>query len=356
MTRFRGSGWGPLVVVGLGVGILLTALAHFAVEVSTLADLGGPLAALALDSVPALGLIYAGYWLAGSDLGPVHTRRIAAWCLVGGAVGVTALGLNMLIRVLEGRTVSEPRFTLLLSVDIGAVAGVGGGYYRERAARTARRAGEAADALSFVNSVVRHDLGNDLQVIGGQASLIEREADDERIRDRAARIDSKVSEAGDRIEETRTIAETLIGTAGVEAVDLAGIVREVAEGIEATAATDVRLDAPGRADVAANRGLRSVVDNLLENAVEHNDAPDPRVEVSIESAGDTVRMTVSDNGPGIPVGAAARLFDPPEDGSAGGLRIVGTLVRRYGGEIEVGIDGPRGSTVVVDLPAADAAA
>ena len=42
------------------------------------------------------------------------------------------------------------------------------------------------------------------------------------------------------------------------------------------------LSTTDRAPVVANAGVRSVVDNLVENAVEHNDADDPRVHVAVE--------------------------------------------------------------------------
>jgi two-component system sensor histidine kinase PrrB len=46
-------------------------------------------------------------------------------------------------------------------------------------------------------------------------------------------------------------------------------------------------------------GLRLAVDNLLDNAALHG-RPDGTVEVRLDRAADTVRITVGDDGPGIP--------------------------------------------------------
>jgi len=46
--------------------------------------------------------------------------------------------------------------------------------------------------------------------------------------------------------------------------------------------------------------LARIFANLLSNAIEHNDAATPRVEVTVEPGPETVRFEIADNGPGIP--------------------------------------------------------
>jgi signal transduction histidine kinase len=105
--------------------------------------------------------------------------------------------------------------------------------------------------------------------------------------------------------------------------------------------------------VSANDGVQSVVDNLLENAVEHNDADDPRVAVAVTAGHDVVRLTVTDNGPGIPDERKETVFEPGEGGSGGGLSLVYTLVTGYGGDVWIEDAEPRGTRFVVELPRAD---
>ena len=108
--------------------------------------------------------------------------------------------------------------------------------------------------------------------------------------------------------------------------------------------------------------LRTLLRNLVDNAVRYSPAGG-RVDVSVEeAAGDArgARLTVSDDGPGIPVAERARVFDrfyrragtaPP--GSGLGLSIVTTIAAGHGATIAL-TDGPsgKGLTVTVSFPPA----
>jgi len=108
--------------------------------------------------------------------------------------------------------------------------------------------------------------------------------------------------------------------------------------------------------------LRTLLRNLVDNAVRYSPAGG-RVDVSVEeAAGDArgARLTVSDDGPGIPAAERARVFDrfyrragtaPP--GSGLGLSIVTTIAAGHGATIAL-TDGPsgKGLTVTVSFPPA----
>ncbi|TMB85082.1 MAG: cyclic nucleotide-binding domain-containing protein [Chloroflexi bacterium] len=102
--------------------------------------------------------------------------------------------------------------------------------------------------------------------------------------------------------------------------------------------------------------LNQVWTNVIDNAV---DAMDGRgaLEVRAEPTADGgVKVTICDNGPGIPPEAQARIFEPffttkaPGVGTGLGLHISHTVVTRHGGDISV--DSTPGRTCfVVTLPA-----
>jgi PAS domain S-box-containing protein len=107
--------------------------------------------------------------------------------------------------------------------------------------------------------------------------------------------------------------------------------------------------------------LRQVLTNLVDNAVKYS--PDGgRVEVRLERSDGHVRFTVEDEGLGIPPPEQERIFekfyrlDPQLTRGVGGtglgLYISRELVRRMHGTISVRPTVPRGSTFVVELPAA----
>lgn len=103
--------------------------------------------------------------------------------------------------------------------------------------------------------------------------------------------------------------------------------------------------------------LRRVFDNLLMNASIHVGG-NAAVTLRAERLGDAVRISVSDDGPGIPVAHAERIFDPYVTVDAGGpgrshglgLAYCRAALAAMGGTIAVAAGG-RGATFVIELPA-----
>jgi signal transduction histidine kinase len=112
----------------------------------------------------------------------------------------------------------------------------------------------------------------------------------------------------------------------------------------------VRFEADGRgSSVQARRDeVKEVLVNLLENA-RQADAQDVVVRV----AADGRRLTVSDNGRGIPPEALPRVFEPAfsttSSGSGLGLAIARRLVESWGGTITLDSAPGRGTTVTIEL-------
>ena len=332
--------------------LLVTAVVHHSREIAAVGGAAGPTLALALDGVPALVLAYAGYRLSTVDLPPREVWTAAVWSLGGTVLFVAVLGATFLVRVFEGRPLVEPVFPLLVAAAAGGISGLVAGYYNVRAQADARQSRMATNALAFINDLIRHDLRNDLNVIQGHADLLSESAADVGAGDPAVVAD-KTEEALSRIETSKVIADTLIGDPDLEPIDLVPVVAEMASRISNTVAATVETDLPDSAVVSANDGVQSVVDNLIENAVEHNDADDPRVAVAVTAGYDFVRLTVTDNGPGIPDDRKGTVFEPGEGGSGGGLSLVYTLVTGYGGDVWIEDAEPRGTRFVVELPRAD---
>jgi two-component system nitrogen regulation sensor histidine kinase NtrY len=101
--------------------------------------------------------------------------------------------------------------------------------------------------------------------------------------------------------------------------------------------------------------IRRVVINLIDNAIE---AMDQHGAIAIETAHDPannlIRITVADNGPGIPPAERDKLFLPyystKRRGSGLGLAIVRRIVAEHGGSIDVSDNMPRGTRFVIELP------
>jgi signal transduction histidine kinase len=126
-------------------------------------------------------------------------------------------------------------------------------------------------------------------------------------------------------------------------------------------------DAPTEAWVRADGArLEQVLDNLLVNALRYV-PPGGHVALSLRRCGsdrDRWRLTVSDDGPGLPADELPRVFerfyrgaasrstrDPRSDGGSGlGLAIVREIVERHGGEVRARSESPHGLAIDVELP------
>jgi two-component system nitrogen regulation sensor histidine kinase NtrY len=102
--------------------------------------------------------------------------------------------------------------------------------------------------------------------------------------------------------------------------------------------------------------IRRVVINLIDNAIEAMDhRGDIDIETQHEPGHNLVRITVADNGPGIPAAERDKLFLPyystKRRGSGLGLAIVRRIVAEHGGSIDVADNAPRGTRFMIELPA-----
>jgi signal transduction histidine kinase len=103
--------------------------------------------------------------------------------------------------------------------------------------------------------------------------------------------------------------------------------------------------------------LGVAVANLADNAARHATSG---IAFTLREHGDTAVLTVSDDGPGIPVEDHERVFerfarlDAARGRSSGGvgvgLAISRDVVRRHGGSLVVDADGGPGARLVMTLP------
>ena len=111
--------------------------------------------------------------------------------------------------------------------------------------------------------------------------------------------------------------------------------------------------------------VRRVIINLIDNAVEAlggasaGARPDGRapliaIATSHDAGNGVVRITVSDNGPGIPPEDREKLFMPyystKRRGSGLGLAIVRRIIAEHGGAIDVADNVPSGTVFTIELP------
>ncbi|WP_256403015.1 ATP-binding protein [Halorubrum salinum] len=340
---------GHHAIVALGAAAFLASVVHHGSELRSTPSLTGPLVALAVDGGIAVAVVYAGRRVGAAEFSPSEEWRIARFTLAGTVLSVAAIGATLAVRGFEGRPLAEPAFPLLVAAGAGSLGGAIAGYHAARQAAETRRARNAVRALSIVNHLLRHDLRNDLTTIRGYADL----AAEGNGRSDAADVIAQAAEAGvDRIEEASAVADALLGDAELRRIDLTDAVRRVTAGVADRPGVTVETDIDDGAAIAATDGVRSIVDNLIENAVEHG-GTDPTVRVTVREGEETVVLTVGDDGPGLPPERHGPLTAGDDDD--GGLWLVATLAAEYGGDVTVGESDRGGARFVVTFPRFDPA-
>jgi two-component system sensor histidine kinase HydH len=99
--------------------------------------------------------------------------------------------------------------------------------------------------------------------------------------------------------------------------------------------------------------MSQVLLDLLHNAAEAVPAAG-EVRLEAEAAGETVRIRVSDSGPGVPAELRGRIFEPffttRQRGTGLGLAIARQIVQAHGGQIAVGDGAAGGACFTISLP------
>ncbi|QIB75872.1 PAS domain S-box protein [Halogeometricum borinquense] len=202
--------------------------------------------------------------------------------------------------------------------------------------------------VSVLNRVLRHNIRNDANVIGGVLSTVKHAVSGVE-RELVEKALERIERLLDRAETARDLHELL------ERSSTALVPRDLCTVIETTAPklvderTTLHLDVPDDpvwilADDALSRGVAAVV----ENAVEYNQDASPMIWIHVETTPDEVVLTVEDNGPGIEPEQAEFLFGQCEDsqlrhGQGLSLFFVDRLLDFYGGSVTYRSRSPTGS-------------
>jgi two-component system, NtrC family, sensor kinase len=220
---------------------------------------------------------------------------------------------------------------------------------------------ERIAALGQVAANVAHQAGTPLNLVSGYVQMIlDDPTTDERIRARLQTVERQIVQV---TRALRTMLDQARPPSGFEAVSLEEVVARVRElALPRLARSNIRLETAVQTGIPRVKAdatqLEMALLNLVNNAL---DAMPGGGVLSIRgSAGvDTIRLEVSDNGPGLPPQVLDHLFDPwvttkpPGQGSGLGLAIVREVVRMHGGSISARNQFP-GAVFLIELPVRDA--
>jgi PAS domain S-box-containing protein len=239
-----------------------------------------------------------------------------------------------------------------------------------QAAEKARASAETANREKdeFL-ATMSHELRTPLNAVLGWAAILRVRTVDDATRqlgletiERNARAQARLIE--DLLDISRIVAGKLLLESAP--VDLRGVIDSALESIQLAAeAKQIQIRQPPgpRATIVVGDAARlhQAVSNLLTNAIKFTERGG-WVEVQLQVAGDTARISVSDNGRGISEEFLPHLFERfrqadqtstrAHGGLGLGLSIVRHIINLHGGEVRADSAGPGlGATFTIELPA-----
>ncbi|WP_146417556.1 histidine kinase N-terminal 7TM domain-containing protein [Haloarcula hispanica] len=216
--------------------------------------------------------------------------------------------------------------------------------------------------LDVLNRLLRHDIRNEMNVVKGNADLLRDTADADE-RERLDRIISTVDDIVDRSNKIGQVTEAL-ETEQHSPTALQRLLESVVSDAR-DRRPDVAITLTCEDDLWIQGGpsILIALEELVENAVEHQATDGGPVEVEITATRTDgtpgVRVAVHDNGPGITDHEREVIRSgtetPLKHGSGVGLWLVNWIVRNLGGRMSFPDTAEPGTTVELQLPAAEPA-
>jgi signal transduction histidine kinase len=197
------------------------------------------------------------------------------------------------------------------------------------------------EMMELYDKLLRHDLGNDLQVITGFADMLADDLDGEHER-YATKIHRAADSSSDLIERVGDLVSTLEAEEEPEPRSLECVFGSVVENVDSQyESLTIEFD-PSAFDYQVYGGdlLDSVFQNILSNAAVHNNGPVSVRTYAEETTPDSIVVGMADDGSGIPEAVQDELFEMGRKGadSSGtglGLGFVRALIESYDGAVEV---------------------
>jgi len=254
----------------------------------------------------------------------------------------------------------EPAYLLGISEDITDRRRA------EEALREARdRAERANRELESFSYSVAHDLRAPLRSIDGfSQALLEDSGDklDAEAKSHLNRVRAAAQRMGELIDDLLALARTSRAEVVRSEVDVTALATEVGNAIREAKYEKTAFEVEKGLSVQADpRLLRILLENLLSNAFKFSRAAEnPEVEVGRQTSGEDGTagpLFVRDNGAGLDLGAAKKLFGafqryhkPTEfEGTGIGLATAERIVNRHGGRIWADSEPGKGATFLFVL-------
>ena len=187
----------------------------------------------------------------------------------------------------------------------------------------------AKERLSVANSILRHDITNDLTTISSAIKLYQKKSKPEML----DLIKKRVNMSLDVIETHKRQEYFIENNLSLKKVCLLPILKRLKKKYDSA-----EINISGETQVYADDAIYSIFENLINNAIKHGNAS--KIDILISEIDDDSIIKVCDNGVGIIDEIKNKVFEKGffygGNGHTGiGLHIVKQKVNDYGGSISI---------------------
>lgn len=290
-----------------------------------------------------------------------HSQGAAYYPLAGSQ---TVFGV-LLVRAEPSSRLAHPEALALFETFRNLV---GQALERLYLAERAREAGLQVQAEALRNallSAISHDLRTPLTRISGAAGALIDNADRLSAAERQEFYRAVFDEAQRMAELTSKILDMARLSSGVITLHCEWNALEEIVGSALTRLDKALRERPVRTQIPDSLPLlwfdavlfEQVLANLIENAIKYTPPGSP-IDIGAELATDSLQLTVTDYGAGIPDGMQQKIFDKfyrlsgeTEHGGVGlGLALCRTIIAAHGGRIRATNVAGKGAAFIIDLP------
>ncbi len=163
----------------------------------------------------------------------------------------------------------------------------------------------------------------------------------------------------DAATKQRDIMNILRKEPKYESLDIEPVLQQITSDVAGKyPQAELTVECPGELSVRASSRLQQALEELITNAIVHNDIQPPEVEIVAAKDENAITIDIIDNGPQIPEMERDVLVEPQErtplyHGSGLGLWLVKLIVSRSNGQIEFAQNSPTGNIISIEFPSID---
>ena len=216
---------------------------------------------------------------------------------------------------------------------------------RKREEESKNKIIELNEILKLLNTILRHDVLNDLTVIKVNFDLYLRKKHDKSI----AYIQNAIRRSSEKIAKMGELESAIFTGNPLRAYSVYEVIMDVVKGFP-----NVKFKIKGQAVVMADEAFYSVIENIITNAQIHGHTK--RIDIKISKKDKNALIKIADYGKGIHDKIKVKLFNEKfkysQTGHTGlGLYITRRTIERYGGSVSVKNNNPKGTVFELLLPA-----